>query len=110
MLHQRHVWDHVSKLGSTASIEKAGNAVQSAPALSRRHFIQAAAGMSLTAAVGLQGTAEAMQNPSTSLVSNNSSPAPVPIPGGFNARVALGPRFPDRLFHFFLPQPGLEPS
>jgi hypothetical protein len=66
--------------------------------------------MSLTAGVGLQGRAEAMQNPSTSLVTNNNSPAPVPIPGGFNARAALGPRFPDRLFHFFLPQPGLEPS
>jgi len=38
------------------------------------------------------------------------SPAPVPIPGGFNAKEAFGPRFPDRFFHFFLAGPGVEPS
>ena len=39
-----------------------------------------------------------------------SDPAPTPIPGGFNARDAFGPRFPDRFFHLFLPGPGTEPS
>jgi hypothetical protein len=38
------------------------------------------------------------------------SPAPVPIPGGFNARTAFGPRFPDKFFHLFLPGPTSEPS
>jgi hypothetical protein len=38
------------------------------------------------------------------------SPAPVPIPGGFNAKQAFGQRFPDRFFHLFLPGPGVEPS
>jgi len=41
---------------------------------------------------------------------NACSPAPVPIPGGFNARSALGSRYPDQLFHLFLPAPGAEPS
>jgi len=40
----------------------------------------------------------------------NCSPAPVPIPGGFNARAALGPRYPDRTIHLFLPGPRSEPS
>jgi len=37
-------------------------------------------------------------------------PAPTPIPGGFNAQQAFGPRFPNRFFHLFLPGPGTEPS
>ena len=42
--------------------------------------------------------------------SPGSDPAPTPIPGGFNARDAFGPRFPDRFFHLFLPGQGTEPS
>lgn len=42
--------------------------------------------------------------------SHISDPAPTPIPGGFNALDAFGPRFPDRFFHLFLPGPGAEPS
>lgn len=38
------------------------------------------------------------------------SPAPVPIPGGFNAKDTFGSRFPDKFFNFFLPGVGLEPS
>jgi hypothetical protein len=45
-----------------------------------------------------------------SSASAGSDPAPTPIPGGFNARDAFGPRFPDRFFHLFLPGPGAEGS
>ena len=113
MFCQRHLWDDLSKRGSTPSGGRPSHTVQSGspgPAVSRRHFIQAAAGMSLVAGAGLRNKTEAMENPSISVVNGLGSPAPVPIPGGFNARAALGPRFPDELQHLFLPQPGLEPS
>jgi hypothetical protein len=114
MFCQRHLWDELSKRGSTPSGGTRSHTIQSGspgPAVSRRHFIQAAAGMSLVAGVGSRGKIEAMENPSPSVVNPLGSPAPVPIPGGFNPRTvpALGPRFPDRLFHFSA-GPQAEPS
>jgi len=62
--------------------------------------------------LGLAPLARAGQSPPTasSGVSPGSDPAPTPIPGGFNAQQAFGPRFPNRFFHLFLPGPGTEPS
>ena len=60
--------------------------------------------------LGLRETAEAKKLPPTTGVIEDCSPAPVPIPGGFNASEALGPRFPDKFFHLFLPGPGMEPA
>ena len=79
--------------------------------LSRRHLLTRLG--SAVACLGLQRLAHADGDRDT--VSDSSafqgcSPAPTPIPGGFNARKAFGPRFPDRFFHLFLPGPGSEPS
>ena len=67
---------------------------------------------SAAALLGLQPLARAGQHsPSTfSAASSGGDPAPTPIPGGFNAQQAFGPRFPNRFFHLFLPGPGTEPS
>ena len=54
--------------------------------------------------------AHAEQRAPATFAPPGSNPAPTPIPGGFNARDAFGPRFPDRFFHLFLPGPGTEPS
>jgi len=113
MFCQRYLWDELSQRGSTPSGGRPNHTVQSGspgPAVSRRHFIQAAAGMSLVAGAGLRNKTEAMENPSISVVNPLGSAAPVPIPGGFNARAALGPRFPNRLFHFNFGGAEAEPS
>ena len=90
--------------------------VREAPEVSRRQFMQATAGV--TAAVGmgmgigLPVAAEARRRKlplSTGLI-EDCSPAPIPIPGGFNVRGAFNDRFPDRFVHLFLPGPGQEPS
>jgi hypothetical protein len=66
---------------------------------------------SAAAYLGLQPLAHGEQSDSSSSgASQGCSPDPVPIPGGFNARKAFGPRFPDRFFHLFLPGQGSEPS
>jgi hypothetical protein len=66
---------------------------------------------SAAAYLGLQPLARGEESASfSSAASQGCNPAPVPIPGGFNARRAFGPRFPDRFFHLFLPGPGSEPS
>ena len=78
--------------------------------LSRRHLLTTFG--SAAAYLGLQPLARADdgEQVSSSGAFQGCSPAPVPIPGGFNARQAFGPRFPDRFFHLFLPGPGAEPS
>jgi hypothetical protein len=78
--------------------------------LSRRQLLTAMG--SAAAYIGLQPLAHAGQSvPATSSgASPGSNPAPTPIPGGFNAQQAFGPRFPDKFFHLFLPGPGTEPS
>ena len=78
--------------------------------LSRRHLLGAMG--SAATYLSLRPLAWADENDilSTSGPFEGCSPAPVPIPGGFNARKAFGPRFPDRFFHLFLPGPGAEPS
>jgi hypothetical protein len=77
---------------------------------SRRQILStiAAAGTYL----GLQPLARARASDGTTSSSalQGCSPAPVPIPGGFNGKEAFGPRFPDKFFNFFLPGTGLEPS
>lgn len=54
--------------------------------------------------------AEQSVRQSSANASAGGDPAPTPIPGGFNAQQAFGPRFPNRFFHLFLPGPGTEPS
>ena len=78
--------------------------------LSRRYLL-AAMGSAATY-LGLRPLARADEStvPATSTGFQGCSPAPVPIPGGFNARKAFGARFPDRFFHLFLPGTGTEPS
>jgi hypothetical protein len=81
------------------------------PVLSRRQIL-ATLGSAATY-LGFQPLLRAAEHGSSSFSSGPfqaCSPAPVPIPGGFNAKDAFGPRFPDRFFHLFLPGPGLEPS
>ena len=78
--------------------------------LSRRHLLT-----TLGSAVTIFGLKPlGHTNDSDSLSSSEAfggcSPAPSPIPGGFNARKAFGPRFPNEFFHLFLPGPGSEPS
>lgn len=82
-----------------------------APAVSRRQFMQTAAGVTAAVGIGLPATAEAKGRLALPTgVIEDCSPAPIPIPGGFNARDLLGARFPDRFFNLFLPGPGVEPS
>lgn len=77
--------------------------------LSRRQVLTTMG--SAAAYLGLQPFALGQRSTqSTSASSQGCSPAPVPIPGGFNARQAFGPRFPDRFFHLFLPGVGSEAS
>ena len=78
--------------------------------LSRRHLLTTLG--SAAAYLGLQRLARADEgDPLSDLGAiQGCSAAPTPIPGGFNARQAFGPRFPDRFFHLFLPGPGSEPS
>ena len=78
--------------------------------LSRRHLLTAM-GFAATY-LGLGPLARADENgvSSTAGPLQGCSPAPSPIPGGFNARKAFGPRFPNQFFHLFLPGPGAEPS
>jgi hypothetical protein len=71
---------------------------------SRRSFLRG----SLMLGIGTVGAALASDEMANAIKS--CSPAPVPIPGGFNGRAVLGPRYPDRLFHLFLPGPTAEPS
>ena len=86
--------------------------------VSRRQFIQttagvaAAVGMGTGMGLGWPATAEAQRRklPRSTGVIADCSPAPIPIPGGFNIRDVFGPRFPDRFLHLFLPGPGAEPS
>ena len=76
---------------------------------SRRQLITTAGGMALSAS--LARNLNAQQNNSSGGNSVRAcSPAPTPIPGGFNARDVLGPRFPDRIIHLVLPGPGTEPA
>ena len=79
-------------------------------ALSRRQLLTTIG--SAAAYLGLQPLARAEDSEPLSSTGafQGCSPAPFPIPGGFNARQAFGPRFPDRFFHLFLPGPGAEPS
>jgi len=62
--------------------------------------------------VGLRGAAQSNDEHkllrSTGVI-EDSSPAPIPIPGGLNAAALLGPRAPNRLLHVFLPVAGMEP-
>ena len=89
-----------------------------ATAVSRRQFIQTTAGVAATVGMGtgiglgLTAPAEARPRrlPRSTGVIEDCSPAPRPIPGGFNIRDTFGPRFPDSFLHLFLPGPGLEPS
>jgi len=77
--------------------------------LSRRDLITSLG--SVAAYVGLKPLARAEEHSeSSSGAFQGCTPTPTPIPGGFNARQAFGPRFPDRFFHLFLPGPGSEPS
>lgn len=81
------------------------------PSLSRRQIL-ATLGSAATY-LGFQPLLRADEygpSPSSSGPFQACSPAPVPIPGGFDAKAAFGPRFPDRFFHLILPGPGLEPS
>jgi hypothetical protein len=77
---------------------------------SRRQIVSTMA--AAAAYLGLQPLARARSAESldSSEVLQGCSPAPVPIPGGFNGKEAFGPRFPDRFFNFFLPGTGVEPS
>ncbi len=79
-------------------------------ALSRRQLLTTMG--SAAAYLGLQPLARAGESGATAAsgASPGSNPAPTPIPGGFNAQQAFGPRFPNRFFHLFLPGPGAEPS
>ena len=91
--------------GKTAQIAKGQ------PVLSRRQIL-ATLGSAATY-LGIQPLLRASEHGPSSLSSGPfqaCSPAPVPIPGGFNAKAALGPRFPDRFIHLFLPGPASEPS
>ena len=78
--------------------------------LSRRNLLTTLG--SAAAYLGFQPLARADEGepPSGSGAFQRCSPAPTPIPGGFNALQTFGPRFPDRFFHLFLPGPGSEPS
>ena len=90
---------------SNGSIQLVTNCSQ----VSRRKALMAMG--SASAYLGLKPLARGEDSVSSSSgASQGCSPAPVPIPGGFNARRAFGPRFPDRFFHLFLPGPGSEPS
>jgi hypothetical protein len=78
-------------------------------ALSRRKLLTAMG--SAATVLGLMPLARAERTvASSSFASQATNAAPGPIPGGFNARDAFGPRFPDRFFHLFLPGVGTEPS
>lgn len=87
-----------------------GEASTNPSQLTRRYFLTAMG--SAATCLGLRSFSVAEENDISSSADTFSScsPAPVPIPGGFNARKAFGPRFPDRFFHLFLPGPGAEPS
>ncbi len=78
--------------------------------LSRRQLLTSMG--SAAAFLGLQPWARAGQSAAAASfgASPGSNPAPTPIPGGFNAQQAFGPRFPNKFFHLFLPGPGTEPS
>jgi hypothetical protein len=78
--------------------------------LTRRTLISSAASAAMFLGLEPLVRAEETGMPPSSGAIQGCSPAPVPIPGGFNARAAFGPRFPDKLFHLFLPGPGSEPS
>ena len=76
--------------------------------LSRRKLLT---GMGTAAAcLGLPQLAHAELSHRAAGALQASNAAPVPIPGGFSAQQAFGPRFPNRFFHLFLPGPGTEPS
>src|SRR5579863_9932623 len=76
--------------------------------LSRRQLLATMG--SAAAYLGTLPLAHAEQRDPATFAPSGFNPAPTPIPGGFNARDAFGPRFPDRFFHLFLPGPGTEPS
>lgn len=78
--------------------------------LSRRKLLTTMG--SAAAVIGAQPfvLAQNSARPALPGASQASDAAPTPIPGGFNARDAFGPRFPDRFFHLFLPGVGTEPA
>ena len=77
--------------------------------ISRRQVLRAAGSAAAFLAVPTMLRAE-HDSSSALRTAQASDAAPVPIPGGFNAEQAFGPRFPNRFFHLFLPGPGTEPS
>jgi len=76
---------------------------------SRRQLITNGGGLALGATLARHANAQQSTQAAADAI-QACSPAPVPIPGGFNARDVLGPRFPDRTIHLVLPGPGTEPS
>jgi len=95
---------------SISNEDRAPQNVFERPALSRRQFITSTAAVSVALGLGLRETAEAKKLPPATGVIEDCSPAPEPIPGGFNAFEVLGSPFPDKFFHLFLPGPGMEPA
>jgi hypothetical protein len=100
----------MKKLQDTTQPVTITGQVSNPAAFSRRQLLTTLG--STAAYLGLQPLARAEDSKllSGSGAFQGCSPAPVPIPGGFNARQAFGSRFPDRFFHLFLPGPGAEPS
>jgi hypothetical protein len=77
---------------------------------SRRQIVSTIAGAATYFGLQPLAGARAAEPIGSNRILQGCSPAPVPIPGGFNGKEAFGPRFPDRFFNFFLPGTGLEPS
>ena len=101
----------MKKLPDTRQPNGAGTSLTGSTAqLSRRQLLSTMG--SAAAYLGTLPLARAEQHVPSAFVgpSPGGDPAPTPIPGGFNAQQAFGPRFPNRFFHLFLPGPGTEPS